>query len=401
MPSPSPTGSVPPAPPLLNPVLKDTWSGVGLFQPFDGYISQSQATADAGRYVLTWGAGKPLAWRAGNSQISTGYYLPFDTDMDVSNFGNLGHPLQWWQSGVHADWVLYRCDRQTPAWAGGLPQNVPLDISNPAVVEYQMTQIGPFMQANGYTSLTVDVLALQNNNGGCGVWTQNHTVWVSKFSGQTQDPVWAAAVMYWMEYTQWYMHSQSPQFPVVVNSPGWINQGDPAEEGLIAHLDGFQDEAGFTGWGNHLVNETGFLNKVWWAEYIQAQGKAWLVADLWQHGEPGGAERDFAVSTYLMGKEHQAAMVTAHYGAYGVEHYYPEFASAIGSPCASMYHDQGVYLRKYTGALIIVNPTGGTVSVALPRSASSYTDMEGRQVTNPLPVAQDDGFVLLTTNGCN
>ena len=390
---------MPTAAPLTNPVLADTWESIGLFQPFDGGISKNNAKAHAGRYVMTWGSSEPLAWRSGNDTISEGFYLPFDTDADPSDFGRLGHPLSWWQS-KHPDWVLYRCDRSSPAWVNGLRNNVPLDISNPAVVAYQMRVAVPFMQANGYTSLAVDVLALVNGPGGCGVWTQNHTVWVEKFSGQSQDPQWAAAVISWLSYTQWYLHAQEPQLPMLVNSPGWVTQGDPGEESLIAHLDGFQDEAGFTGWGNHLVNEAAFLNKIWWAAYIQGQGKAYLVTDLWQRAEPDPIQRDFAVATYLMGKAHQAAMATSQYGNYGVEHYWPEFASSVGAPCGPMSKTQGAYLRQYTGALVIVNPTGATVDVTLPRSVHSYKDIEGRGVTSPLPVLQDDGYVLMTHNGC-
>jgi len=382
-------------------VLADTWDGIGLFQPFDGHISRNEARTDASRYVLTWGTGEPLAWRSGNSAISAGYYLPFDTDADVRGFGSLGHTLTWWQSGNRADWVLYRCDRTTPAWVSGLPDNVPLDVSNPAVVAYEMGLVVPFMQANGYTSLTVDVLSLQNGQGGCGVWKDHHTRWVRRFSGDRKDRQWSAAVMYWAGYAQWYLHAQVPQLPIVVNTPGWVKQGDPDEEALIARIDGFQDEGGFTGWGNHLVDEKSFLNRVWWAEYIQSHGKAYLVTDLWQHGEPNPVERDFAVSTYLMGKEHQAAMVTSQYGNYGVEHYWPEFGSPVGSPCGQMYAAQGAYLRNYTGALAIFNPTSSTVNVTLPKGASNYRDLEGRRVTNPLPVLQDDGYVLLTARGCN
>jgi hypothetical protein len=224
---------------------------------------------------------------------------------------------------------------------------------------------------------------------------------VQKFSGDQQDSKWVAAVMYWTAYAQWYMHKLSPQFPLVVNTPGWIDPGDPDEEALISHIDGFMDEGGFTGFGNHLANEQSFLNRVWWAEYIQSQSKAYLVVDLWQGGEPNPTERDFAVSTYLMGKEHQAAMVTAEYGNYGVEHYWPEFGAPIGTPCGPMYHDQGVYLRKYGQALVIVNPTNTTEDVRLPKPAIDYLDMEGRPVSNPLPVYQDDGYVLLTLKGCN
>jgi len=370
-----------------------------MFQPFDSKITRNEARSHADRYVLTWGSVEPLAWRSGNSDISAGYYLAFDTDADMHGFGNLGHPLGWWRAR-HPDWVLYQCDRRTVAWVPGLPDNVPLDISNPAVVAYQMNTVVPYMQANGYTSLTVDVLALTNAPAACGVWTDGHRKWVQKFTGEKEDPLWTAAVMYWTAYSQWYLHAASPQVAMVVNTPGWITQGDPDEEALISHLDGFADEGGFTGFGNHLVNETSFNNRVWWAEYIQGQGKAYLVADLWQNGEPNAAQRDFAASTYLMGKEHQAALFTAQYGAYGAEHYWPEFASLIGTPCGPMYADQGAYFRKYSRALIVVNPTSKTAKVNLPKSAPFYRDMENRQVDDPLTVLRDDGYVLLTSKGC-
>jgi hypothetical protein len=380
-------------------VLSDTWIGIGLFQPFDGGISKRQAVADADRYVMTWGSDKPMSWRNGNRSISTGYYLPFDTDADRGSFGDLGHSLAWWDRN-RPDWVLYQCDRKTPAWVGGLPGNVPLDISNPQVASYQMQLILPYMRSNGYTSLTVDVLSLQNGQAGCGVWTNGHRIWVPKFSGEKVDPLWQSAVLNWAGYVQYTLHRLRPQLPVIVNTPAWAKPGDPGEEALIALIDGFQDEAGFTGWGNHLINETNFVNKVWWAEYIQAAGKAYLVTDLWQGSEPNAAQRDFAVATYLMGKEHQAAMVTSQYGDYGVEHFWPEFQSPVGSPCAAMQGTQGVYERKYTGGLVIVNPTSATARVSLPKSRSSYEDMEGRIVTDPLTVFTDDGYVLLTSDGC-
>ncbi|HYK54402.1 MAG TPA: hypothetical protein VEV38_12840, partial [Candidatus Eremiobacteraceae bacterium] len=179
-----------------------------------------------------------------------------------------------------------------------------------------------------------------------------------------------------------------------------VAQDDPAYKKLISHLDGFQDEAGFTFFGNHQIDDGDFRAKIWWAKYVQAQGKAFMVTDLWQGQEPSPTQRDFAISTYMMGRYHQDAMVTAKYGSYGFEHYWPEYDSAVGSPCADMYADQGVYFRKNSGSLVIVNVSRGTISVNLPRSASSYTDIEGRTVTNPLPVGQDDGWVLLTNNGC-
>ena len=372
-----------------------------MFQPFDGYIPGWQATQDASRYTLTWGTDKPNAWIQGNHRINGTYYMAYDTDADVTAFGDLGHSLGWWQQSSHPDWVLYKCDQRTPAWVGGLPDNVPLDISNPQVVQYQMALVSPYMMANGYNSFAADVMSLTNGQGGCGVWTHNHTVWVKKFSGQQVDPKWAAATQYWAAYAQWYLHSLPLPIPFLANAPNWAPPGDQAQKELISHLDGFQDEGGFTAFGNHLINDAGFRLKIWWAQYIQAQGKAFLVTDLWKGAEPNPVQRDFAIATYLMGKYHQAAMVTAQYGSYGVEHYWPEYDSAIGSPCADMYATQGVYFRKNTSSLVIVNTSTSAVDVTLPHPASSYTDIEGRPIHQPLSVEPDDGWVLLTQNGCS
>ena len=352
---------------------------------------------------MTWGTAKPLAWLLGNTHLNAAYYIAYDTDADINMFGNLGHDLTWWQTiGPHPDWVLYRCDKRTPAWVSGLPVNVPLDVSNPAVVQYQMALIGPYMAQNGYNSFAADVLSLNNGQRGCGVWTHNHTVWVPKFTGQQKDANWAAATQHWVAYTQWYLHSQPSQVTFLANAPsGGTAPNDPAEKALIDHIDGFQDEAGFTGFGNRMIDDSTYRVKIWWAQYIQSQGKAFLVTDLWKNAEPNPAQREYAIATYLMEKYHQAAMVTSKYGAYGVEHYWPEYKEAVGTPCGDMYSIQGVYMRAQSGSLVIFNTGASTVNVTLPKAASSYRDLTGRTVTNPLPVGHDDAWVLLTQNGCS
>lgn len=382
--------------------MADTWSTIGAFQPFDGGISRQQAVDDASRYVLTWGTDKAGSWLQGNPAINATYYLAFDTDADVGAFGNLGHDLYWWQHiGPHPDWVLYKCDKVTPAWVGGLPNVVPLDISNRDVVAYQMATVGPYMAENGYTSLSADVLSINNGQRGCGVWTHHHSLWVQRFSGEKVDPKWASSAQYWAAYAQWYMHGMPLPIALVANAGlGGVQPGDPAYEQLISHLDGFQDEAGFTSFGNHLIGTADFQAKIWWARYVQAQGKAFMVSDLWRDAEPDAVQRDFAIATYLMGRYHQSAMVTAKYGSYGLEHYWPEYDAPVGSPCGDMYSAQGAFLRKDSGSLVIVNPSNATVDVSLPRPASAYVDIEGRPVTDPLPVGQDDGWVLLTNGGC-
>ena len=66
-----------------------------------------------------------------------------------------------------------------------------------------------------------------------------------------------------------------------------------------------------------------------------------------------------------------------------------------------------MYYRKFANALVVVNPNatgngspGPAVSYPLP-AGHTYTDIEGRPVSNPLSIAAPDGYVLLTTNGCS
>jgi hypothetical protein len=400
MASPSP---VPSAAPLRWPIMTDTWSRIGLFQPFDFDISRSEATSTATRFDLTWGPVDPAPWLLGNRHLNVSYYLPFDTDADITGFGYLGHPLAWWRSPLgHPDWVLYRCDRVTPAWVGGLPVNAPLDISNPDVVAYQMRLVVPYIEAHGYNALAADVISLHNGSGGCGVWTRNHTVWVPKFSGQRSDPAWTAAVQYWAAYAQWYLHAQHPQLALLVNSSiAYAPEGDPDSEQFVDHVDAVQDEGGFTNWGGRVADDREFRQKEWWMTYVQSVGKPYMIADLWPRGGPTAPQREFAIATYLLGRGDYAALFTSQYGEYGEEHYYPEYADRVGGPCAAMVQTQGAYERKLETALVIVNTSTSTIDFRLPKPASFYTDMERQPVSNPMPVDGQSGLVLLTADGCD
>jgi hypothetical protein len=61
-----------------------------------------------------------------------------------------------------------------------------------------------------------------------------------------------------------------------------------------------------------------------------------------------------------------------------------------------------MYYRRFAGGLVVVN------SGSLPRASETatlpanhtYTDIEGRAVTNPLTVNSNDSYVMTTTNGC-
>ena len=250
--------------------------------------------------------------------------------------------------------------------------------------------------------------------GGCGVWSTPLT-WQQKFSGELKDPQWGAAVVSWATSLQYLLHAFPRRVSLGVNTPPGaypapVNGagGDPTMRALFDHVDIEFDEAGFAIWGRYADLGT-LVNVVGWMEYVQSQGKAVFVADDWnqQSAEPSLHQLDYSLATYMMGKEQAAALYVGKSDMYGKENFYQQYSAKIGRGCSPMYggpndpHFPGelIFLRKYTGALAIVNVSPRkSYKIALPKP--TYTNIEGGIVRSPLKVAPNTGYVLLTTNGC-
>jgi hypothetical protein len=410
------------SPPPASPYLADTWSGIHAFQPFDNFankniITPEQAARDGPLYVAVWGSNSGTmvhAWQTNNPTIVTSYYIQIGVDALTDQFGNLGHALPWWKAN-HPDWILYECDKTTVALVPGIPQ-IPLDISNPLVVQYLENLVGPYAEQNGYAAIGADFAQVNNPTGGrnggthgCGVWTvsQGQPLWVQKFSGASRDPAWASAVMSWLTSFGQYAHSQPRPLALWGNLDlGGHNTNEAQEKQLLALLDIANDETGYTKLGGY-GNSRYITNTTFWIRYIQSLGKGVLVADLFNDNPITNGDIDFAIATYLLSKEQASALFAAPYGTYGLEHYYPAYAAAVGAPCAEWYGGptykhlgQQVFYRQYEGALALANASDTTAyTVTLPKP--SYTDaVTGGTITSPLTVNTHSGFVLLTSNGC-
>jgi hypothetical protein len=405
-------------PPPPSAYMDDTWNGIHVFQPFDNFdnkniIPASQAAADGPLYNVVWGSDSGTmvaAWKTNNPTIRTSYYIPIGTDALTDQFGNKGHKKPWWQNH-HPDWILYQCDQTTIAYVQGIPET-PLDISNPDVIAYLESLVGTYAEGHGYAAIGADFAELNNptggNNGGsrgCGVWTQNHTVWVQKFSGNPVDPAYASAVLNWLSSFRAYTHGLPRPMALWGNNvPGFVPPGDPGETQIVADLDIVEDESGDARYGKFADDK--FLNNtVTWAQYIQSQGKGYMPTGLWHVPALSSSQIEYAIAGYLMSKEQASAMTADPYGTYGIEHYYPAYTAPIGTPCAEMYggphyNGQYVYYRAFSGGLAVLSTSATTTyTVTLPQA--SYTDaVTGATVTSPLSVGPDNGFVLLNASGC-
>jgi hypothetical protein len=122
------------------------------------------------------------------------------------------------------------------------------------------------------------------------------------------------------------------------------------------------------------------------------------------------ANVDYSVATYLMGNLQAESLYVSPAKGYGIEQWHSQYQTAIGAPCGPYYggpsldsSNPSIYYRRFANAVVVVNGGSGSnseVARHLP-SGHTYTDLFGRSVASPLTIASGDGYVLMTSNGCN
>lgn len=427
----TPTPLVTPTPmPTTGPgstILPDSTGRFDPVQILDLKMTPSQIASEAPFEDAVWGAFDPSAWvNAHRGMIVSRYFMPFNDDSSISQ-----HDLTWWQQN-HPDWIMYACDQngnptQYVARDDGFP-DVPLDIHNPAVIQYQMQMVIPYMVANGYNALAADnitfhnylggpnVLLGQNDPGenygsdgwyGCGIWEGN--TFVRRYSGGpgAPDPNFIADLVNWVETVHSTL-TQNPQYSqyhlrLLANHPMGTtnNQNDQA---VLANVDLEAYEASFTNFDRFGAN---FPEIIQWMQWIQAAHVAYVDVNYFCKNDGGPCEqqltssqKEFAMAAYELGNEGGAGFFMSPAGGQSYS-YYTELQTQLGKPCAE-YTTPGtdMYARKFANGLVVVNNSSSTEQYTLPNS-DKYVDIENRTVTNPLPVNSDDGYVLTTSgNGC-
>lgn len=395
--------------------MPSTYGKVALFQVFDQFTPNFVSTTDAqnhgSRYFAIWGARTNNAtnWRASNRGLQTSYYIPQETDANTGAWGSQGHTLAWWQAN-HPDWILYACDSNnnpthTPAYVPGLPTNVPLDIHNPSVVQYQIAQVAaPYARSHGYNSLAIDEVAFWNStingsgrgNYGCGIYQNGQ--FVRRYNSWQSDPNWIADTVAWVKAA--HAITQAQGLKLIINHPP-TSASNPQEQAIVANTDAVLNETGFSSYGNYKRSSGLLRATLAWMHYAQQRGTAVLINNTWTSTGITIQQREYSLATYMLGNESSAALFTSQYGGYGKENYFPEFARSYGAPCNTYSDNNSVYSRKFANALVLVNDDHTTYKTVPLASGHFYTDVEGRPVTNPLTIAPGDAYVLSTTNGCN
>lgn len=405
--------------PAATAFMPSSWGKISAFQVFDdtsnGYITQAAASADGYRYSAVWGSRNNIgtSWNDSNAGLQTGYYNALETDPSYKIWGAIGHDLTWWNAN-HPDWVLYACTSTggvttTPAWVPALNTAIPLDVHNPDVVAYQVRTMANYAHKMGYHALAIDEATFWQADAGagtgsygCGIY-QNGS-FVKRYSG-VNDPNWAADVVQWVKIA----HSMLTTDPTIstyhlkllVNHPaGSISNAN--EIALLANIDADLDETGYVDYGRPTKQGvTAFSRRTQWATYAQQHGVAVLMNANWEGVTVGAPQLDFSVASYLMGNEQAESLFAAPQSRFGLENWHSQYNANIGAPCGTFYADStstGVFYRRFANAVVAANASTATLTMHLP-TGHSYTDLFGRALSTT--IAPGDGYVLMTTNGCN
>jgi hypothetical protein len=370
----------------------DTWNNIHLFLSFDYRIPDPAAIAR--RYDFAWGAkvDHVAALRSGNPNIFLTYYMPFHRDKGTFSDEKAYHDLAYWRA-VHPDWVLYKCDRVTPAYEFGDP-NVPLDFANPALVAWQIRTYAKPASKSGYDGIAADNVNLQNQFGACGVYRNGQ--WVQRYSGQINDPQWRADVITWLTRMQQAVYSLRHPLALIPNfSIDDLSPSNPLMQQVVSHIDGIEDEEGFTRYGDGYLTGSAWLQRIQLIESVQKQHKPYYIVN--QFPSVGHAEIQWALASYLMGKEHSAALFISTIQGYGADLRYDGYNMQIGSPKGPMYQTQNVYMRDYSDGLSIVNPSATDSYTVTLNADSHYSDISGNPVGQTFTMPPHSGMVLLTS----
>lgn len=373
--------------------LPNTSSGIHVALPFD---YRTTPTAMAGKVGYVWGS----EWPGAQPQVYRSLYLPYDRDENPRDY-SAAHDLAWWQAN-HPDWIEYRCDRRTPAFEFGQTANVPLDITNPAVLAYvENTYIIPALgPAGGYQGIGFDNPDFRN----AGDWTGQRCGhydaaghWVQQFNGTSNDPAYRSAILTWEQIIYQWMHAHFPSATMAVNF-----SYDPAFAAdslqMLRYLDIDIDEQGFTNGNNGPPWQ--YTDGAWQANMQALEFNAGLGHGLFSiNQEPVAfsglttAEVQWALANYLLVKNQASFLYICGTQEYGSLFLRPEYNAPIGTPVGTMRAWQSVFVRYFSQGMAIVNPSSTAWRVV--RLPATYHDLYGHTLRGSLRLAPASGLVLL------
>lgn len=366
-----------------------THDNIHLEMVFNYQLTQPQLSSETGVVDLVWGSD----W----ATLPTGMYNTAYIPISVDNFTK---SVKWYKTN-HPDWLEYRCDQKTLAFEFGAKNLAPLDFTNPAVQAFQQANWIDAPLAAGYQGIAVDTMDLTNDWQRCGHYDAGGK-WVQQYTGNLGDPAFRRDLLAWESATYEHVHKQSKTATMQVNVTYHFGEPLADNQKLMTTTDLLFDERGFTNFGvaPGVPTPSEWETLVTQLEYVQSKGICYmtngeqpvLTADITQ------AERLWTIGNYLLVKNNCTYMYMTGLTASGGQDYgklltFPEYGIAIGHPTGTMTKTQGIWQRRYSNGLTLVNPYNRPAKVTLP--AGNWVDVNGILVGPTIRLTKQAAQVLL------
>lgn len=375
----------------------DTTNGVHLgltigsvLQSGDALLPRTRAST---RVDYVWSAASPVSDSVLSQNAHLDFYLaPLWSDWAPQSA--VDHSLAWFRLH-HPDWVVYRCSERgtpdQPAWYGGEPgyfNRVPLDITNPAVKKYLLRAAEKALRA-GFNGIAIDNVMFTNYQNVCGRY---HYV----TRGNTRSLRWKAfdypqdggtnavlknGVLSYLSFMSDHLSSDFPQATITGNTA--VNAGLPLID-FAKYFNGIMDEYGVITPSGQRQTGIDWLRHVTLAEESQRLQKAYIEV---AYAPPTVARGDSVVrqsfinwvlANYLLIKNRYAYTYILRLSPGFVD--LPAYHISIGEPIGQRKVVNGGQMRRYTGGLVIVNPSASD-AITIPLTMA-YHDLAGHVVTS-------------------
>jgi hypothetical protein len=324
------------------------------------------------------------------------------------------HPLAWFRAN-HPDWIEYRCNRTTPVYGKSWTA---LDVTNPAIQDYQMPYIERAMDG-GYNGVDFDVTDTFNYQHVCGHYDANGH-WIQQYSGAVVDQPYRRDMVTAFRSLADRIHATAEArnipFTIAINASFDTWKPFHQVEDLFPYADVVLDEGGLTNYAYNTRDDrvlavksdttrSQWRMKMRWYHDLHRMGKVLIINGEVPHKvdatHPAAkADRQWILANYLLTKDdHTYQALITGFEQYGGPYYpQPEYKIDIGTPVSGMHRLHGAWARTYTNGLALVNPSAhSTLRVRLP--AGQYADCQHRPVGRVVTLKPGSGLILLAIAG--
>jgi len=259
--------------------------------------------------------------------LRTSAYMPYYTDpiQGCNKTNKAGedmpiscqnHTLKAWVKN-HPEWILYNagpstdefphCPRDAdwpcfvethdgklkPAWDSFGDANIPLDITNDDVVEYQFQTFAIPARDAGFDAIAADVFYLHNEPQGCCIFKKgdpskdenaSQLYWQAIHNGEKEDLDFAWAQLKWVKdfrsKLQTLTTHKGHPMELIINfnhREGEYESNSDLMTQLAQAWGGQVDERGFTEWGGNRLFGDAWIDTVTWALDLQELGKPYYI----------------------------------------------------------------------------------------------------------------------------